>query len=137
MPNGSATSIQVRRTFPPPNAGRTIQYMSTRRITRTSKATISSERVLRLTCRNSSRKNGKQNSRGPAAARRPPDPLHPAQVPGNFVREIFAPDDQVLRKFQIGPQHHERQQEAAQVLEMRGLSRLAKAAFCRRARSAR
>src|SRR5579864_1983897 len=49
----------------------------------------------------------------------PPNPLHPAEVPGNFVGKISAPNDQKLREFQIGPEHHKSQQEAAQVLELR------------------
>src|ERR1700693_5294088 len=54
----------------------------------------------------------------------PPNAFHPADVPGNFIGKISAPDDQKLREFHIGPQHHKRKQKAAQVLELRGLHNL-------------
>src|SRR5215472_13619072 len=41
-----------------------------------------------------------------------PDTFEAADVPGNFLAEISAPDDEPLRKFQVGPQHDERQEEA-------------------------
>src|ERR1700730_15764794 len=48
----------------------------------------------------------------------PPNPFHPAKVPGNFLGKISSPDDQKLRELQIGPEHHKGQKDTSQVLEL-------------------
>ena len=45
------------------------------------------------------------------------------QIPGDFVREVTRPDYEQLRKREIGPQHHEREQQLSQIMQMSRLKR--------------
>ena len=49
-----------------------------------------------------------------------PPPAHARQVPGDLLGQVAGPDDQELREVEVGPQHHEGQQELAQVVQVVG-----------------
>ena len=54
--------------------------------------------------------------------KRKPDPspaaIQTPDIPGDLLRQIARIDDQILRELQIRPQHHERQHQLAQIVQM-------------------
>jgi hypothetical protein len=48
----------------------------------------------------------------------PPAGLDPGQVPLDLMRQVAAPDDEVLGKREIGPQHHEGEHQVAEVVKV-------------------
>ncbi len=106
-------------------AGTISQTRSSQCIPSTRTATRNNNRDCRLLSRNSSTKNGRKKWK---RARRQCDPLpaaaRPAQVPGDLLRQVAAPDDQVLGERHVRPEHGEGQHQVAQVVQPVGGRRL-------------
>src|SRR6266446_10846991 len=49
-----------------------------------------------------------------------PSPVQTTEVPGNLFRQVTRPDDEPLRKGEIGPHHNEREQEVAVIVHKTG-----------------
>src|SRR5690348_12582559 len=50
-----------------------------------------------------------------------PTSVQPAAIKADLVRQISRPDDQQLREGKIGPQHHESQQQLAEIAQVTSL----------------
>jgi hypothetical protein len=50
----------------------------------------------------------------------PPAGLQPVQVPRDLLGQVARPDDQVLGEREVRPQHHEREHQIAEIVEVRG-----------------
>ena len=48
----------------------------------------------------------------------PPGRRQPARVPGDLLRQVAGIDDQVLRERKVGPEHHERQHQVAEIVKV-------------------
>ena len=46
-----------------------------------------------------------------------PAPVEPTHVPGDLLGQVAGPDDQELREREVAPEHRERQEQVAQVVE--------------------
>ena len=105
-------------------------------------ATHASVAQLRLKSRESSSTNGttKWNTIDDDADEPSSRRCERSQVPGDLFRQVAGPDDQELREREVGPEHHEREHELAEVVEVsadRPAERAARSAPAARASSRR
>ena len=63
------------------------------------------------------RRTAGRNGRGSGPARPTASRRASAQVPGDLLRQVAAPDDQVLGERHVGPEHGEGQHQVAQVVQ--------------------
>ena len=101
------------------NDGATYQIISTSRITSTQAATLARVPLRFFSPADSSRANGRKKCPTTSAmATQPQGPRDARDVPRDLFRQVARPDDQELREGQVRPQHHEREQQLAEVVEM-------------------